>query len=195
MLSPNPAVPRSYDFHVLGVRVNAVQIPDVLSQMERWIRNPERARFITLTGMHGVNEARRDPQFRGILNAADLVLPDGMPLVWLGRWDGHPLKRRVYGPELMETFCRVTADRYRHFLYGGAVGVPERLAEVLNQRFGTLVVGTYSPLFRTLTKKEKDEIAARIRGSNPDVVWVGLSTPKQEHWMYEHRDQLSVPVL
>src|SRR5207253_1026834 len=103
---------------------------------------------------------------------------------------GYPLKRRVYGPELMETFCRLTADRYRHFLYGGANGVPERLAEVMGQRWGNRMVGTFSPPFRTLTAAEKEQVVARIRASNPDVLWVGLSTPKQECWMAEYRDRL-----
>jgi N-acetylglucosaminyldiphosphoundecaprenol N-acetyl-beta-D-mannosaminyltransferase len=179
----------------LGVRVNAVQIPDVIDQMERWIRSRDAGHFVTLTGMHGVSESQRNPDFRAILNAADLVLPDGMPLVWLGRRHGHALKRRVYGPELMETFCRLTGDRYQHFLYGGAAGVPERLAKVLEQRYGNRVVGVCSPPFRAQTEAEKAEVVARIRAADPDVVWVGLSTPKQERWMAEFRDRLGVTIL
>src|SRR6266481_631040 len=81
-------------FKVLGVRVNAVQIPEVVSQMERWISERSGCHFIAVTGMHGVTEAQHDPSFKQILNSADLVVPDGMPLVWLGRRHGHPLKRR-----------------------------------------------------------------------------------------------------
>src|SRR5205823_5186603 len=177
-------------FRVLGVHVSAVQILDVISQMERWIRNRDAGHFITLTGMHGVAESQRDPCFRAILNSADLVLPDGMPLVWLGRRCGYALKRRVYGPELMETFCRLTAERYRHFLYGGASGIPERLAGVMEQRRGNRVVGTHSPPFRDLTGEEKEGVVAHIRASNPDVLWVGLSTAKEERWMGECRDSI-----
>jgi N-acetylglucosaminyldiphosphoundecaprenol N-acetyl-beta-D-mannosaminyltransferase len=190
-------VPREYapSFQVLGVRVNAVQIPEVVGQMEAWIRERDVGHFITVTGMHGVSESQRDPRFREILNAADLVVPDGMPLVWLGRRQGYALKRRVYGPELMETFCQLTQGRYSHFLYGGAAGVPERLAEVLEQRYGNRVVGAYSPPFRALTETDKEEVTARIRAANPDVLWVGLSTPKQECWMAEHHDRLGVPIM
>jgi N-acetylglucosaminyldiphosphoundecaprenol N-acetyl-beta-D-mannosaminyltransferase len=182
-------------FKVLGVRVNAVQIPDVVAQMENWIAARNRSHFIAVTGMHGVTEAQHDPYFKKILNEADLVVPDGMPLVWLGRRKGYRLARRVYGPELMQTFCRSTAAKYRHYLYGGAPGVPELLSGILQKQFGIKVVGEYSPPFRPLTPEEDEAIIEQIHAANPDVLWIGLSTPKQERWMYEHRDRLRVPVV
>ncbi len=182
-------------FTVLGVRVHAVQIPDVIAQMEDWIAERERCHFIAVTGMHGVTVAQEDPAFKQVLNSADLVVPDGMPLVWLGRRRGHALRRRVYGPELMATFCRKTGPKYRHYLYGGLPGVPEQLAEVLKSRYNVNVAGLYSPPFRPLTPEEDAEVIARIHAVRPDVLWVGISTPKQERWMYEHRDKLKVPVL
>lgn len=183
-------------FEVLGVRVDAVQIQDVISQMERWIGESTKGRYVAATGMHGITEASHDPQFKTALKAADLVVPDGMPLVWLGRWRGHSLKRRVYGPELMLAFCEQTARRgYRHFLYGGAPGVPERLARILTRRYGISVAGSYTPPYRALTDEEENEIAGMIQSAAPDVLWVGLGTPKQERWMYEHRTRLNVPVM
>ena len=184
-------------FKVLGVRVDAVQIPSVVAQMEHWIQEHRQTHYIAVTGMHGVTEARHNPAFREILNAADLVVPDGMPLVWLSRLRGHHLKRRVYGPELMFEFCQQTAAKgYRHFFYGGAPGVPEQLAAVLKSRFaGLQVAGTYSPPFRPLTTEEEKDVLATIAHAAPDVLWVGLSTPKQERWMYAHRRRLEVPVL
>ena len=193
-----PAAPReNTSFKVLGVRVDAVQIPDVVAQMERWIQQRAKSHYIAVTGMHGVTEAQQDPCFKDILNAADLVVPDGMPLVWLSRIRGHSLKRRVYGPELMLSFCDQTAPKvYRHFFYGGAPGVAEQLAEILQARFtGLRVVGTCSPPFRPLTDQEEKEIVDLIQAAAPDVLWVGLSTPKQERWMYEHQNQLSIPVM
>jgi len=182
-------------FNVLGVRVDAVQIPDVVGRMERWISESNGSHFIAVTGMHGVTEAQHDDAFKVILNSADLVVPDGMPLVWLGRWHGHALQRRVYGPELMQTFCRQTGPKYRHYLYGGMAGVPDLLARVMKERFAINVVGSYSPPFRALTPDEDSEILERIHHAQPDVLWVGLSTPKQERWMYEHRPRLRVPVV
>jgi len=184
-------------FHVLGVRVDAVQIPDVVALLQEWIARSGRSRYIAVTGMHGITEAQHDPQVRDALNTADLVVPDGMPLVWLGRLHGHALKRRVYGPELMLSFCQATVQRgYRHFFYGGAPGVPQQLADVFRQRFpGFRVVGTYSPPFRPLTPQEDEEITRLIRKAAPDILWVGLSTPKQESWMFEHRERFDVPVM
>jgi N-acetylglucosaminyldiphosphoundecaprenol N-acetyl-beta-D-mannosaminyltransferase len=181
-------------FTVLGVRVDAVQIPEVVTQMERWICERNGCHFIAVTGMHGVTEAQHEPSFKQVLNSADLVVPDGMPLVWLGRWRGYPLKRRVYGPELMQTFCRATGSKYRHFFYGGMPGVPALLAEILQKNFGIDVVGIYSPPFRILSKEEDEKILAQIDAAKPDVLWIGLSTPKQERWMYEHRPKLRVPI-
>ena len=108
---------------------------------------------------------------------------------------GHPLQRRVYGPELMDAFCSATGSRYRHFFYGGAKGVPEQLAKVMHSRHGIQIAGTYSPPFRPLTREEDQEIVAMIEAARPDVLWIGLSTPKQERWMFEHRDKLMVPAV
>jgi N-acetylglucosaminyldiphosphoundecaprenol N-acetyl-beta-D-mannosaminyltransferase len=182
-------------FPVLGVGVSAVQIPQVIELLERWILERSGPHYVAVTGMHGITEAQYDPQFRSILRAADLVVPDGMPLVWIGRWRGFRIRRRVYGPELMATFFQETGDRYRHFFYGGAPGVADRLAQVAGQRYGIRVVGTYCPPFRPLTEEEDREAMQVIAESRADVLWVGLSTPKQERWMSEHLSKISVPVM
>ena len=183
-------------FRVLGVRVNAVQIPDAVQILESWIGERGTSRYVAVTGMHGVSEARKSRQFHKVLEQASLVVPDGMPLVWLGRLRGFgSLRRRVYGPELMETFCRQTGAKYRHFFYGGAPGVADLLAKVEYERYGIQVAGTYCPPFRPLSAEEELEIQHTIETAAPDVLWVGLSTPKQETWMYEHRDTIQVPVM
>ena len=193
--APEKTNPRS--FHVLGVRVDAVQIPDTIAQMEEWIRERGCGHYIAVTGMHGITEARHDASFRRILNSADLVVPDGMPLVWLGRLRGLPVRRRVYGPELMMTFCQETASKgFRHFFFGGTPGLPERLSESLRRRIPALqVAGTFSPPFGQVTPEEDEATEAMINATNPDVVWVGLSEIKQDTWMYEHRAKLNAPVL
>jgi N-acetylglucosaminyldiphosphoundecaprenol N-acetyl-beta-D-mannosaminyltransferase len=182
-------------FRILGVPVHAVQIPDVVTQIQRWIESDEKGRYVAVTGMHGIAESQDDEDFRHALNSADLVVPDGMPLVWLGRWHRHQLKRRVYGPELMDTFCRETGSTYRHFFYGGGPGTAERLADSLRRRYGIVVAGTYTPQFRPLTEKEQRGVASYVEAVSPNVLWVGLSTPKQEKWMYENRGHLSVHVM
>jgi N-acetylglucosaminyldiphosphoundecaprenol N-acetyl-beta-D-mannosaminyltransferase len=186
-------------FEVLGVQVHAVQTQNVVARMEEWICDRSRCRSHTIapTGMHGIVEAQHDPSFKEILNSADAVVPDGMPLVWLGRRRGHHLPRRVYGPDLMLEFCEKTVGcGYRHFFYGGEPGVPGRLAEALKRRFPEIqVCGTFSPPMRPLGPAEDKEVVSMISRAAPDVLWVGLGTPKQERWMHEHRDQLRVPVL
>jgi N-acetylglucosaminyldiphosphoundecaprenol N-acetyl-beta-D-mannosaminyltransferase len=183
-------------FQMLGVRVDALQIRDTVDQMCSWIndRGPK-TRFVAVTGMHGVAEARENSQFRAILNAADLVVPDGMPLVWVARVKGHALRHRVCGSELMTHFCRETGDSYRHFFYGGAPGVAEELAQTLHREHGIIVAGTYTPPFHPLSEDQEKEITSLLKAASPDVLWVGLSTPKQEKWIYEHRSNLRVPVM
>jgi exopolysaccharide biosynthesis WecB/TagA/CpsF family protein len=142
-------------------------------------------------------EALHDAEFGRILNGASLVVPDGYPLVVLGRRNGFPLARRVYGPELLQAFCEETARKgYRHFFYGGAAGVADDLASRFAGRFpGMQIAGTYCPPFRPLTPAEEQDVCEKIKSSRADVVWVGLSTPKQERWMASHREALSVPVM
>src|SRR6202142_2131598 len=182
-------------FRVLGVPVHAVQIPDVVSRIEHWIQSGARGRYIAVTGMHGIAESRNDGDFRRAIECADLVVPDGMPLVWLARWHRHPLKRRVYGPELMETFCRETGPTYRHFFFGGGPGTAEHLADSLRRRHGIVVAGTFCPPFRPLTDDEGRTVTRLIRAASPDVLWVGLSTPKQEKWMLQNRETIPAAVM
>lgn len=184
-------------FSILGVFVSAVQIPEAVARLEEWIARRDKTRYVAVTGMHGVTEAQDDPTFKNVLNSADLVVPDGMPLVWIARLKGHRLKRRVYGPELMLSFFEQTKGRgYRHFFYGGAPGVAERLVQRVQQQFPEMnVAGVYCPPFRPLNREEDTEVVAQINSARADVLWVGLSTPKQELWMHAHREQLNVPVL
>jgi len=183
-------------FNVLGVRVHAVQMSDVVERLRSWIDSLEpTTRYVAVTGMHGIAESRQNEQFRLVLNTADLVVPDGMPLIWLGRFRSFPLRHRVCGAELMDNFCRATGSAYRHFFYGGAPGVADQLAQALHEKHGIVIAGTYTPPFRALTEAEEGELAALVERASPDVLWVGLSTPKQEKWMYEHRQTLGVPVM
>jgi exopolysaccharide biosynthesis WecB/TagA/CpsF family protein len=184
-------------FDVLGVRTYAVQIGEVVGRMQEWIRERDGCHSVAAADMHCIVEAQRDSSFKNILNATDMVVPDGMPLVWLGRGQGHILHRRVYGPDLLLAFCEESARRgYRHFFYGGEPGVAERLAASLETRFhGLNVLGTCSPPFRPLSADEDAKMVEMINRAAPDILWVGLGAPKQERWMHEHKDRLRVPVL
>lgn len=182
--------------NVLGVRVSAVDLDQALLILEGWIERREQ-RYVCVTGVHGVMESQSDPEVRRIHNAAGLVTPDGMPLVWLARLGGFRHVSRVYGPDLMLAFCgRSVAKGYKHFLYGGGEGVAERLALVLRTRFSGLdIVGHYTPPLRPPGEEESPTVIETINARRPDVVWVGLSTPKQELWMDRHRSKIEAPVL
>lgn len=181
-------------YKILGVNVAAVQINDVIRQMDEWIEEKSFGHYIAVTNTHVVTESWFNPEYRKVLNEADFVVPDGMPLVWLARLGGYPLKRRVYGPELMETFIKENGRR--HFIYGGKPGTPERLIENLSKRYpGIRFVGSYSPPFRQLTEDEDREIVDMINDLEPDVIWVGLGAPKQEQWMHDHSGKLRVPLM
>lgn len=188
---------RAGQFRVLGVRVAALQIPQVVQQIERWIEDRKVSRFISVANTHVVMEAQQDSSFKKLINSADLCLPDGMPLIWCGRFRGHQLSRRVYGPELMSTFCRGTVGKgYRHFFYGGAPDVTHQLVNYLGHSCpGIQIAGAYSPPFRALTREEDEEAIAMINDARPDVLWVGLGCPKQERWIHEHRERLTVPAM
>jgi N-acetylglucosaminyldiphosphoundecaprenol N-acetyl-beta-D-mannosaminyltransferase len=190
---PAPLERRSYK--VVGIRVDAVVMPAAIAQIQEWIAARVRGNYVAVTGMHGVSESLRDPSLRKIINDAGLIVPDGMPLVWLARWHGIPLERRVTGSDLLETFCRETGSQYRHFFYGGAPGVAEDLANKLHGRFNIVIAGTYTPPFRPLTHQEEQEVSTLVKHTSPDILWVGLSTPKQERWMHAHRGTLGVPVM
>lgn len=182
--------------NILGVAVSAINPETAIETIEGWITTGEQ-HYVCVTGVHGVMESHADEQLRGIHNRAGLVTPDGMPLVWLSRLKGFPDVRRVYGPDLMLAICeRSVRKGYSHYLYGGAEGIPERLAAALGERFpGIQIAGTCSPPFRPLTEEEALQIVNDINQSGAEFLWVGLGTPKQERWMAETIQRLQTPVL
>jgi N-acetylglucosaminyldiphosphoundecaprenol N-acetyl-beta-D-mannosaminyltransferase len=181
---------------VLGVGVSAVDPAGALDVIAGWIENRER-HYVCVTGVHGVMESRRDPALRWVHDRSGLTVPDGMPLVWACRHAGRPEAARVYGPDLTRALCRAAAERgWRVFFYGSAPEVLESLVATLcDEAAGLTVAGVYSPPFRDLSAQERREAVARINATAPDIVFVGLGTPKQERWMAENREALAAPVI
>ena len=183
-------------FDVLGVRLHGMNLTVATEAVLDALR--ERCKgYVCVTGVHGVSEAQDDTAFRRILNAAFLNTTDGMPLVWLGRRAVGPQVDRVYGPDLMLEIFRATQHtKYRHFFYGGAPGVAEELKANLEARFpGVTIAGTYCPPFRPLNAGEEAELTALVRERQPDIIWVGLSTPKQERFMAEYLPKLETTLM
>jgi N-acetylglucosaminyldiphosphoundecaprenol N-acetyl-beta-D-mannosaminyltransferase len=182
--------------NILGVGINAIIMPQVLSQISAWIENRARV-YVCACTVHTVMECRGDEAVRRAVNGAGLAVPDGMPLVWLAEIKGHRPVSRIYGPDLMLALCRLSLERgYAHYFYGGAAGVPQLLAEKLQTRFpGLKVAGTYSPPFHALTPTEETPLIKQINQAKADIIWVGLGTPKQDLWMAAYRARLTAPVL
>lgn len=199
--SGEPAIllPEPEQFRVLGVQVSAIDMAEALARIDVLTRQKRRAEaaYVCVRDVNGVIESQRDPRLMAIHEKAAMVTPDGMPMVWLGKRAGFDHIERVYGPDLMLAVCGISAARgYRHFLYGGGEGVAELLQRRLESRFsGLAIVGTHTPPFRPLTEAEKQAAAAAIMASGADIVWVGLGSPKQEHWMAEMAPRLPGKVL
>lgn len=182
--------------NVLGVGVSVLNLDSALAAIVDAVRHKRRS-YICITGVHGVMEAQSDENFRAVLNHAFLCTPDGMPMVWVGRLRGHRQMRRVYGPDLMLDVCAWSeGNPCRHFFYGGAEGVADMLAGKLKARFpGMQIVGSYTPPFRPLNEAEEGELREKIRAVQPDIIWVGLSTPKQEKFMAEYLPRLDTTLM
>ncbi len=181
---------------VLGVGVSAINMEMAVAEIGSWIEDGRRE-YVCVTGVHGVMESQEDPALKRIHNESGLTTPDGMPMVWAGHKAGAAHMSRVYGPDLMLEISKVGVEKgWKHFYYGGAEEIPAMLAEKMSERLpGIDIVGTYSPPFRPLTEDESESIVEMINESGADLVWVGLSTPKQERWMAAHRDHLEAPAL
>lgn len=182
--------------NVLGIKVSAINIDIALSVINSWIAAKEH-HYVCITGVHGIMESQRDPELQMIHNKAGMVTPDGMPLVWISRMSGFRFVDRVYGPDLMLALCAHSVSKgYRHFFYGGNYDVLEKLCEKLIGQFpGLEIVGTYSPPQQLINLEEDEGVIQLINDSSPDIIWVGLSTPKQEKWMAINRQRLTAPVL
>jgi N-acetylglucosaminyldiphosphoundecaprenol N-acetyl-beta-D-mannosaminyltransferase len=182
--------------NVLGVGISVLNLRTALDAIAAAVRE-RRKGFVCVTGVHGVMEAQHDEAFKNILNGALLCTPDGMPMVWAGKLNGHREMSRVYGPDLMLDVCAWSeTSGCKHFFYGGADGVAELLAHNLKARFPRLqIVGTFTPPFRALNADEEKKLAAQVAAAQPDILWVGLSTPKQEKFMAEFLPRLDVTLM
>ncbi len=179
-------------YNVLGIGVSALTLAQA-RDLVVGVRGELRRGYICLGTAHGLTAAQRDPELRRIYNASWLTTPDGMPLVWLG----PPGVQRVYGPDLMLAVCDAGRSRgLRHYFFGGTPGVAAELATRLAARFpGLEVAGAFSPPFRPLNETELATLRADIARARPDVIWVGIGSPKQEKFMAQHWRTLDAGVL
>lgn len=170
-------------YEVLGVPVSATTLETASAAVLSWASDSQ-GRFVIIRDVHGIMEAQEDSELMELHQRAAMVTPDGMPLVWLGRHAGHPVERTC-GPDLMEKILSQSPQTgLRHYFYGGKPGIAERLRKVFESSYpGVAIVGTGAPPFRPLSPQELADAAERIRESGAHVVWIGISTPKQEFLM------------
>jgi N-acetylglucosaminyldiphosphoundecaprenol N-acetyl-beta-D-mannosaminyltransferase len=182
--------------NVLGIGVHAVDIDAAVATIAHAITTRTRG-YICAAGVHGVIEAQRDLALREIYSRALLVVPDGMPTVWMGRLQGLRDMLRVFGPDLMlAAFASPALHGCSHFLYGGNEGVAEQLQAMLRRRFPQArIVGRYTPPFRPLNDAESASLCETVAIAKPDITWIGLSTPKQERFMAEYLPRLQTTVM
>lgn len=188
--------PKRRTVEILGSVVPVLVMSEAVERTAALIEKRDgRCRHIVNTGFHGIWEGHKAPAFRRMLATADFWVPDGIAFPLIARLKGHRAKR-LAGPEFVEAFLALANERgYRSFFFGDTEGTLAALESVLMKKYPKhKIVGTLSPPFRPLTQEEDDAYVQAINDAAPDVLWVGLGCPKQETWIFEHRDRLNVPV-
>jgi N-acetylglucosaminyldiphosphoundecaprenol N-acetyl-beta-D-mannosaminyltransferase len=182
-------------FAVQGVNVSAMSFEDAVEMVCKAPLQGRKLR-VHFAAVHTLVEASKSAAMHECLATAEVVTPDGVPLVWYGKLKGVRMER-VCGPDTMPAVLdRSRWDGTRHFFYGGAPGVAEELAVKMSAQFpGLNVAGIYCPPFRTLTDDENDAVVEMIDASGADFVWVGLGSPKQDLWMQQMQPRLQASVL
>ena len=181
------------EINLLGVKVSALNLESATARLSAAIRAGRRG-YVCLCGAHGLVDSQSMPELRRAYNEAFLVTPDGMPLVWELRRQGHTEAGRVYGPDLMLELMREPG--LRHALYGTTEHTLTKLEHRLKELApAATIVCRIAPPFRALTSEEEDKITRDLNAAEADLIWVGLGAPKQELWMARMRERLTAPML
>lgn len=176
--------------NILGVRIAAVNMETALHFIQENLKSLQ-GKYICISNVHTTIMSYEDVSYRRIQNEAVLALPDGKPLSVVCKKRGFPDAGRVTGPDLMGEIFQCSRERgYTHYFYGSTPETLGRLKEKLKAEYRLPIVGMYAPPFRELTEEEDRQAVEQINRAQPDFVWVGLGAPKQERWMYAHRNQV-----
>lgn len=168
---------------VLGTSLACTDYENALEYI-RALAQSERPAMVCAANTHIVSLARHDPTFAAVMRRFDLILPDGMPLIWSLNQRGAGLRDRVYGPYFMQEALRRHGPPWRHFFFGGrpeTLDLLVRTARELNPNI--VIAGTYSPPFRAWTESDEENFAQTIRQAHPDFIWVALGGERQERWI------------
>lgn len=181
---------------ILGIKVNPLTIGKAVLQIKAWIAKGS-TYFVSISSVNNIVSALKNHDLMKVQNCADMTTTDGMPLVWVLKLLGYKNIERVSGAEFMPAVLEMAErEGFSNYFYGCTDDVLEALKAKLRKKFPKLqIAGSYSPPFRKLTEEENRQIVDRINEKKPHLVWVGLSTPKQELWMFENRDRLKNCVM
>ena len=180
---------------LLDVRVDPVALAGVVRLLDEYVQSGVPHQIVTVN-LDFIRIAQRDAEFRAVINAADLSVADGVPVVWAARLFGVPIPGRVTGVDIVERGVALAAERgYRLFLLGAAPGVAAAAASALQRRCPALLVaGTYSPPYGPFSAETDAHIVDRIRAARPDMLFVAFGAPRQDLWIARHKHELGVPV-
>lgn len=181
---------------VVSLDVDLIGYDDTIERVAAMAR-AKKGGYVCVSTVHMTMEGHQDPEFARLVNAADLVLADGMPMAWMQRRLGNPQASQVRGPSLMPMLMEYAAENgLRTGFYGGRPEVIEKLkAKAIEDFPGLYVPYAYAPPFRPLSDEEDAAVVSEINNSGVDILFVGLGCPKQERWMAAHREKISAVML
>lgn len=173
--------------NILGVNIAAIDM-DWLVDFTNSNINELRHNYICVSNVHTTVMSYENEEYKKIQNGAVLAIPDGGPLASVGRKRGYKISRVVGQDYMIEMF----KGNYKHYFYGSTNETLDKMKEYLIRQYPNInIVGMYSPPFRKLSEEEDIKVINDINETSPDFVWVGLGAPKQEEWMYEHKDTIN----
>lgn len=185
------------EYKVLDVKIHALQTDQAVEIIQDWLKSRRRFHYISSTNINNVAEAQDSAEYYEVMRHADLSVPDGIPLLWYGRYLGYELPNRCGIEEIMMALFELSnkGHNYTHYFYGNSPEVLNNLKKNLLKKYPNLkIAGMYSPPFRQLTPEEEEEHIDMINSTKPDFLWVSLGCPKQEYWLYRNRNKLHAGV-
>jgi N-acetylglucosaminyldiphosphoundecaprenol N-acetyl-beta-D-mannosaminyltransferase len=186
---------RPQTYHVLGVPIAVTNLEHASRIIEGWSED-DIGRFVCMRDVASLMTIIDDPALSEIHKQAAMITPDGLPITLLGRLRGIPVERTC-GPDLIDTLCeRSVESGLSHYFYGGKEGVAKKLAENFELKYpGIKIAGYECPPFRSIDQQSDPEAVQRIKASGADIVWIGISSPKQDVWMLQHHEHLSQTLI